>query len=405
MLISKNSWNSLFDQPDRHPHYRVDGKVYYSKLDALIAAESLGKHPEETVRFRCFDLFLGAIDFSKEPEDSYQELCKQRAMQLRNRYKYIRLWYSGGVDSHTTLMSFYRAGISPDEICFMSNEAWDGQELGNNLEFRVLTDPLRPTLQQMFPNAKQRVIRFTYDFWKSVDTINLDDTLFKTCISFPFGRDIPTAFEIDPTLQQAIDLHGVANVCELVGEPKCKVYKKDSLWWTNFDDIQFINCINIPNSEFFHVSPDFPEIYIKQCHMVKRGMESILGDDPDSKSIEIEKDMLLKNRLMERRNEFDLSGINAIDTMMMKGRDPREERFSTVNMINLMESKSHTKKIMDAIHAALVKDIPSQLKNSYRNSQATYKEFHTFSTDAWCLSKKKTMPYKRLWPKGYGQYD
>ena len=395
--ISRNTWYSLFKEADRYPHYRVDGVPYFSKFDAMVAAKGSAK-----MSFRCYDLYLGKIDFSKEPTDTYQELCKQRARQLREKYRYIRVWYSGGVDSHTALMSFYRSGIAPDEICFMSNKSWDSKDMGANFEFEMLSVPMQAELRKLFPNTKQRVITFHYDFWKTLDTTNFHDVLYKACLTYPLGRDIPTAFEIDPTLMDEVDK---GNMCELSGEPKPYIFKKDGEWWTSISDFQLMNMLAVPNLEMFHLSPDFPDIYVKQCHMVKRGHEQLMEGKPDNYSLELDIDLFLKNRLLERRNEFDLAGVNAIDTQMIKYRDSRGDRISVVINAALMDKQDHTRKLFGAYERIFNKDMADYFSPFIRDNEARYKDTMVFRSSAWCLDRKRTMPMDRLWAKGYGRYD
>ena len=53
---------------------------------------------------------------SKEPKESWEELLRQRALQIRQHYDYVRLWYSGGADSHTVLLTYLKNKIPLDEI-------------------------------------------------------------------------------------------------------------------------------------------------------------------------------------------------------------------------------------------------------------------------------------------------
>jgi hypothetical protein len=44
--------------------------------------------------------------FFQEPSESLAELQRQRALEIRNKYSYVRLWLSGGADSITALNAF-----------------------------------------------------------------------------------------------------------------------------------------------------------------------------------------------------------------------------------------------------------------------------------------------------------
>ena len=56
------------------------------------------------------------LDWTVEPKESLDFLLAERAKQLRDRYDYIRFWYSSGSDSETVLQSFIKNNVFIDEI-------------------------------------------------------------------------------------------------------------------------------------------------------------------------------------------------------------------------------------------------------------------------------------------------
>jgi len=76
-IVSTEHWMSLFERTNR-PHYLVAGKPYYNKLQAIFETKKLSQQlnlsPWQILKFNCFD-DLAAYDFSKEPTETYQELC------------------------------------------------------------------------------------------------------------------------------------------------------------------------------------------------------------------------------------------------------------------------------------------------------------------------------------------
>ena len=48
------------------------------------------------------------FDFSIEPSESYQQLCKEEAQRIRDSFKKVIVWYSGGCDSHFVLNTFFK---------------------------------------------------------------------------------------------------------------------------------------------------------------------------------------------------------------------------------------------------------------------------------------------------------
>ena len=92
--------------------YIVNGVRYESKIHALIEATKLGKKPRWVFSDDTFENY----NWQQEPVESLDELYNQRARQLRERYDYLVLCYSGGSDSNNILEAFIRQGLLIDEL-------------------------------------------------------------------------------------------------------------------------------------------------------------------------------------------------------------------------------------------------------------------------------------------------
>lgn len=98
--------------PVRHGFYQVGNLSIANKIDAIVAAEKLNSFP----KFIFNDEAYCNHDWSKEPEESLETLYAQRAWDLRQRYDYLVLHFSGGSDSTNILETFIRNNIPLDEI-------------------------------------------------------------------------------------------------------------------------------------------------------------------------------------------------------------------------------------------------------------------------------------------------
>ena len=95
-------------------YWEYAGTRYRSKFRALDAAN--GNYKQITFRIHeseDFDNYTWSI----EPKSSLKQLQKERALQLRDTYDYLKLWFSGGGDSTTVLNTFLENNIHIDEIC------------------------------------------------------------------------------------------------------------------------------------------------------------------------------------------------------------------------------------------------------------------------------------------------
>lgn len=68
------------------------------------------------IYFNCLDEEYDSIDWTKDPERSFEELMDIHAIKLRNNYEKIILLWSGGTDSHTIYNVFKRNNLHIDEI-------------------------------------------------------------------------------------------------------------------------------------------------------------------------------------------------------------------------------------------------------------------------------------------------
>lgn len=98
---------------DRFGYYKVGGtKTFLNKIDACIEATKTKSWIEWIFNKEVLDRF----DWITPPNIGLKEIYRRRAQQLREKYDYIVLNYSGGGDSHNVLRSFLDNNIRLDEI-------------------------------------------------------------------------------------------------------------------------------------------------------------------------------------------------------------------------------------------------------------------------------------------------
>lgn len=100
-------------------------------------------------------------DFTQPLEKTYEQLIKQRWQQLKSKYNYTRLWFSGGRDSRLVLDSAIRHGIYIDEIVIIRPSMFP-----TNLRILQLAEQDRnaisyiDAIKPLIPNTKINVINF-----------------------------------------------------------------------------------------------------------------------------------------------------------------------------------------------------------------------------------------------------
>ena len=400
-VITQSQWFKLFTNENR-PYYTVLGKKFYNKLLAMIESKKISAQTNLSVwqilKFNCFDS-LANVDFSIEPAESYEELRGLRAAQLRQKYEYIRLWYSGGPDSHTTLKAFYESNSHIDELVVVRNSSI-GQDAPSNVETKLLVEPNIPKIRAMFPNTKITILEHLFDVNANVDIDSSDffDSAVKSASQVLLCRSMSATFDYYPELQDAYKY----NMCELTGEPKPNLICKDGKWYTYIIDNQIETILTLPNVEMFHFSPDFPQLYIKQCHMLKRHFLSLLADKAENFSLGFNNDADRKNVFLERYNEWDDGGYTILQHRYSKVHNSNGDAGVTLYTKDLMQNDTYFEKFLH------------KLRNSYFQIFDNHTEFYDkkgyfhYPTGLlslfWCIDENKTLSVDELFPLGFGRY-
>lgn len=77
-------------------------------------------------------------DWSKEPEESLDELYRKRCQQIRDMYDHVVFYFSGGSDSITALNSFVRNNIYLDEVVVYINSDTNDPKLSGDYAMSYL---------------------------------------------------------------------------------------------------------------------------------------------------------------------------------------------------------------------------------------------------------------------------
>ena len=104
------------------------------------------------------------IDWTVEPPQTLKQLYTERCQQLRDKYEYLILSYSGGADSHEILYTFFENDIFIDEIQVVhytkALERLDPFIIENDaalrqlLEYEVIVKPQLKIIAEKSPNTK-----------------------------------------------------------------------------------------------------------------------------------------------------------------------------------------------------------------------------------------------------------
>jgi len=274
-----------YNASDKFGYYQVGGLKMHGKYDAIRIMKQSGQH----LTYHYHDEVYSSYDWRKEPQISLTELYKKRAEQLRQKYDYVVVCYSGGADSHTILDSFVNNNIHIDEIlCYYGSVS--AQDEWYNAEVSQVAVPYAKKVIEKFPNTKLRLLdlqAYMADFWDKGDPDDWD-TVAHHYGTGNHASGTATTNMVASNQHYLNILNQGKTVCFVVGYDKPRVWQVDGRYCHRFLDIpcQFVIIGSDFPVESFFWSPDLPELLIKQCHVIKNYMKHAT---PKSKHISTNK--------------------------------------------------------------------------------------------------------------------
>ena len=246
-----------FDQikQNRYVYSKETGKKYFSNQELFQSNE---KHKN-----LIYELDGGKwsnFNWLIEPSESFDKLLKERCIQLRDKYNYLILYFSGGSDSETTLQSFIRSEIHLDEIVTNVFEINEKDPPLLDVEFAI--EKLK-IYSKLIPKTKITINKLSRDIFLNFTKKQLwiDSTFNGTLGHF---RRMPLS--VAQELGQKVNYREPKPVGHIFAETKPHLLKKADGYYVIW---------SVPLSvashwaEWFYTSFEFPKLHIKQCYLVK----------------------------------------------------------------------------------------------------------------------------------------
>ena len=275
---------------DKFGFYQVGDYRTYSKLEALEKSKQAGQPVQWNFNREVFE----KVNWTVEPPGDLDFWYTTRAQQIRDKYDYIVLWFSGGADSHNVLNTFVKNNIFIDEIAqyhSLEGERGNKKTMMNEEVFET-SGPITVDLIANNPTYKNTVHRMV-DISQLIAKVNSVDSnkwdYFYKVNTYLSPGALARSYirEVVPAYQDLINAG--KKLCFLWALEKPAVTKEKNQWVFSFRD-GFDHVVNArsqtlnrawEHDEFFYWSPDLPELVCKQAHVVKRYLENISDTDVD----------------------------------------------------------------------------------------------------------------------------
>lgn len=248
-------------------YWLVGDQRYYSQIEAWQAIERTGAE----ARFCLFEEAYDQHDWSKEPPESWEELVRLRCLQLRLKYKNLKLLFSGGRDSSFVLKSFIVNQIPLDELLIVHYR----ENPVRSHEFLTWIQPNAERYRQF--NPKVKITTLTVDFKDYADWYSEDWSEQRRATTM-YGMFQPSDYTWMIQRQLGVE-HSNTGIINGLDKPMLRAEGNNV--YSTLKDHTYLHYFNNPDiMEFFYFTPDMPELHIKQCHMCMNYLAQHYPDKP-----------------------------------------------------------------------------------------------------------------------------
>jgi hypothetical protein len=281
------------------------------------------KMKNKGISFYFFEDVFSNYNWEKEPEGSYELLLETRAKQIRDSYSYVRLWYSSGSDSETMLQTFLKHNIHIDEIMVSTSPF---KESDAELIKRAI--PKLKLLENQLYKTKITILKVTGNQFLDI-VENQDYDKIATDFTLRSTGYLSACYYTNPELCEKPHLTN-NKVVNLIGHTKPRLEKRDNKFFAYEYDTAISQVSMTPNLEFFYTTPDFPELHIKQLHIVKNYIKfkyPDLGDTQISENSDYRNDIEEASRV-SIDNTFTFSKKGTLRGLQPKAKLAVQEAFT-----------------------------------------------------------------------------
>jgi hypothetical protein len=263
-------------------YYVCNDIEFSSKINACIYSQTVNKPINWIFKNHIHDNFPWEI----EPEGTLDQIYDRRCRELREKYDYIILSYSGGSDTNNILESFMRQNLHIDEIVTNHiTEATEKMTVMNplikdpwnfNAEHQLQAVPRLREIYNKLPHTRITVL----DVSKAIIT-SLDGKEEDWILSRREGLSPGMVFRYNHFYFSEVSKQFDKNlkICILVGIEKPRTHIQNGNFYVRFADSaanmsSIVDHNEHPNAKVEYFYWNDPVIVAKQAHVIKRWLEA-----------------------------------------------------------------------------------------------------------------------------------
>jgi hypothetical protein len=241
-------------------HYEVGKQKFNNKFLAARQAIATGQE----IHFNMYESAFDRVDWTKEPELSWDQLLDMRAQMIAAKNKPIVLNFSGGSDSYTIYKVFERNNIHID-ILYMRRRNTQADDIIN---------------QKVLEFLRQGI----YDKTTKIIVKQDDAEIFASAYNHPdwawtnhgVRHEFGLGFAGDPiTDAELAKILGTDDFISVSGFNKPQLVFDWHGVYSWQSDKSFIRSIGSKTMDCFYISPDLPELHVKQSYMMLHYIRSL----------------------------------------------------------------------------------------------------------------------------------